>query len=428
MSGNENTLTHHIDPMNISNFCSPSPSSMFHELAPMHGQTTTPTLAVSAFSLTHGFSSIDVPNISSINTALPPSRSVNNQSQNQFNSLTTAPTFVMQPAATAASTTLASKPRIANHGVAPSSILSVPNAVTTSAKSHNYRSCQKRSKPKPKFIEAKFDSSPSLLPLQASATSSASTCIVEKDNISAANNTGMAVQLDEQSVPIAAMALIGPPLRIDVKSHCDVNNMMGKEATIVTDARLSKKFRVDVDGTKTSNHQPTTSNHHQSLTQTQSQTRASFQFVQNQSVEVNWRSKNEWRSAFICKVTPISGSEVNRYLYDILYADGKVESSVTAERIRASTIVTTPASNSSKQVDNNFNVRQWRVAQTVEGNFKNLGRWYSGTVQKVHPQADGTCLYDIIFHDGDSEKNVPASRIRNAHVLVSHHTFSFPNC
>jgi hypothetical protein len=60
--------------------------------------------------------------------------------------------------------------------------------------------------------------------------------------------------------------------------------------------------------------------------------------------------------------------------------------------------------------------------QLVEGdavdvNYQNSGKWYPGTIGKVHgeppaaPEPEGL-VYDIKYNDGDSEDLVPADRLR----------------
>ena len=86
--------------------------------------------------------------------------------------------------------------------------------------------------------------------------------------------------------------------------------------------------------------------------------------------------------------------------YDISYEDGEHETRVKEEFIKTL--------DSDSDDDRRSSSTKIREGDKCEAEFKNTGKFYPGTVKRVH--GDGTC--DIVFDDGDKQSYVEASRIK----------------
>ena len=128
--------------------------------------------------------------------------------------------------------------------------------------------------------------------------------------------------------------------------------------------------------------------------------------------------------------------------FDILYDDGDTETCVPAEHIRLRP-VDTPTHHASQVSHGRDSLRHppfggdpllrqlggFSVGAVIFGNFDGAGDWYQGTVSNVND--DGT--YEILYDDGDTESNVPASHLRKEEELpggqqdIGAHTGAMPN-
>lgn len=88
--------------------------------------------------------------------------------------------------------------------------------------------------------------------------------------------------------------------------------------------------------------------------------------------------------------------------FDIIYDDGEIELAVDAILIRLSVEST----------------ETWplRTNDKIEGNYKGYGKWYTGKIVEVD---NDNFVYSILYDDGETESNVPRTRIKQYEELVT---------
>lgn len=101
----------------------------------------------------------------------------------------------------------------------------------------------------------------------------------------------------------------------------------------------------------------------------------------------------KWYSATVTRCRSLANG---RTLYSVRYADGDRETNVQGSTIR---------SGSSGGSSCTF-----RRGQTIQGNYRGGGRWYTGTISAVNSSG---CTYSVRYNDGDRESSVAQGRIRS---------------
>eukprot|EP00750_Incisomonas_marina_P011771 INCI16415.2.p1 GENE.INCI16415.2~~INCI16415.2.p1 ORF type:complete len:2447 (+),score=457.87 INCI16415.2:185-7525(+) len=119
-------------------------------------------------------------------------------------------------------------------------------------------------------------------------------------------------------------------------------------------------------------------------------------FREGDVVEANFGAEG---SFFPGKIAAVSSS-VDR-TYDIAYHDGDFEVAVPEHCIRQQHHRDSPAAKRSA----------FQVGDVVEADFGAEGAYFPGKIAFLRPHQD-SFTYQIVFEDGDSESNVPESRIR----------------
>ena len=61
-----------------------------------------------------------------------------------------------------------------------------------------------------------------------------------------------------------------------------------------------------------------------------------------------------------------------------------------------------------KEADDEADDRTFNVGDIVDGNYLNKGAWHAGKITKKHEDSN---TYDVLYDDGDVEKNMPTSRL-----------------
>ena len=116
-------------------------------------------------------------------------------------------------------------------------------------------------------------------------------------------------------------------------------------------------------------------------------------------MEADFKGRGKWYSG---KVTRVRSDDT----FDITFDDGDSEKRVELKRIK----VLGGGSRSRSRSRSRSPKRSTKIREgdKCEAEFKSTGKFYPGTVKRVH--GDDTC--DIVFDDGDKQSYVEASRIK----------------
>ena len=118
-------------------------------------------------------------------------------------------------------------------------------------------------------------------------------------------------------------------------------------------------------------------------------------FKVNDKVVVNYKGTGK---PYPGKITAVNRNNT----FDILYDDGEIEVAVDTTLIRLSVEST----------------ETWplKTNDKIEGNYKGYGKWYIG---KVVETDNDNFVYSILYDDGETESNVPRTRIKQYEELVT---------
>jgi len=117
-------------------------------------------------------------------------------------------------------------------------------------------------------------------------------------------------------------------------------------------------------------------------------------------VEGNFANQGSWFPGVVSRVNANS-------TVDITYDDGDTENDVALSLVRK------PLVASGHVEDAGFSSPHeapFQVGTKVTANYCGQGSWFAGTISRV----GGGGVFDIAYNDGDTEQNVPSSRIRKA--------------
>lgn len=124
---------------------------------------------------------------------------------------------------------------------------------------------------------------------------------------------------------------------------------------------------------------------------------AGVEYVEGEKVEARFRGHSRWFKARV--------SKVNRDgTYHLVYDDGDEERSVPKELMRK-----LGRDTAGDRKDTPNELKKHHVGDKIEARYKRGHKWYAGVILAVN--RDGTC--DIRYSDGDSERDVEPSFIRN---------------
>lgn len=120
-------------------------------------------------------------------------------------------------------------------------------------------------------------------------------------------------------------------------------------------------------------------------------------YVEGEKVEARFRGRSRWFKARV--------SKVNRDgTYYLVYDDGDEERSVPKGLIRK-----LGRDTAGDRKDTPNELKKHRVGDEIEARYKRGDKWYAGVILAIN--RDGTC--DIRYSDGDTERDVEPSFIRN---------------
>ena len=113
-------------------------------------------------------------------------------------------------------------------------------------------------------------------------------------------------------------------------------------------------------------------------------------FEVDDPIEAMYRKNRVWYSGYVSATNP-DGT------YDIVYDDGDYEKSLPSELVRQQ------------------GACKFQIGDQVEAMYRKNHQWYPGYISAVN--ADGS--YDVVYDDGDYEKNVPSEFARKVQLTIA---------
>jgi hypothetical protein len=124
---------------------------------------------------------------------------------------------------------------------------------------------------------------------------------------------------------------------------------------------------------------------------------------QGSKIEGNYRGRGRWYPA------RVSRKRLND-TFDIDYDDGEKELGVNRNQIRLCLSVPRRERSESHEIIN----KDIPVGTKIEARYRSGSKWFPGTIRSNH----GNNAYDIIYNDGDMERNVKSHLIRITEELL----------
>lgn len=122
--------------------------------------------------------------------------------------------------------------------------------------------------------------------------------------------------------------------------------------------------------------------------------------LQVENVEVNYHNKGVWLPAKLVH------RNTDGTTADVVYEDGEEEHGVDVALIRSHAL---PSADEAQPLKpNSSEVKAFKVGDHVVANYRDLGSWLPGVIEKARP--DGT--YDVLHDDGELEFRVPPTLIK----------------
>ena len=133
----------------------------------------------------------------------------------------------------------------------------------------------------------------------------------------------------------------------------------------------------------------------------ESQSTSKIVYAEGDRVQADYAGAGSYYDGTVVKV---NGDRT----YDILYEDGDSEQGVTADHLRLVKRADSTQARSNIPMHGNSE-NMFEVGAVVEADFGGEGAFFPGKIS--HCNLDGT--YDVAYDDGDAEQAVPVSRLRN---------------